>query len=895
MTHVQDSLGNISKFIYEAIEGGIMLTVVDAQGGKTIKEYDEVGNLISYVDRNGNRDRFFYDNCSGLVKTIDPQGNITKFNNSNECEGQCHASITDTTGNVYRFECDGEKKSMTVTTPEGLDATIHNAPSGLTSSITDYKGSTTRFEYNLHGDLTRISNPSGTEAKIKYDVLGRTIETNYEDTILWRFFYDEPGRLARIEGPSGYLHRFFYDDMGRLSESENAKGYSRKIKYNEAGQVVKLANEAENEMSFKYNSNEKCISITDARGNTKEQYFDSLNRLSRIVAPDGSQKSYRYDLAGNIIRITNPDGNEFRIVYDKLYRPIKLIRPNGDATSIRYNSAGKKISIKFPNNQSKYFQYDHFNRRIGITKPSGLHLQYRYNALGQFSELIDEAGRSTHFSYDTNGNVIKEIDIYGNKREYEYDDFGRVVNFKNESGNIRHLKYDSLGRLTEVIQRDGDSGNIIKELKFRYDVLGFCIRTEISDGYIACKYDEVGNLIEVKDSYSNKTIKYSYDENGNRKALFLDDEKTLSYTFDSMNRVMSIENLWGEIFNFEYNVNGLKSKLTYPNGVVAHYGYDSVLRLTKIIYKDGKGKILLELKYKYDCMNNITEMTENGQALNLTTMIPIDWSKYTQPDKKTISYKYDVAGNRIDRKVSGQKEESYVYNQFDQLLEAGSSTYGYDRLGNLISISEKGQKTHFHYDPNDMLTRVILANSREINYKYDAVGRRFTKSDGQSTTYYLYDLNDLLCILDNQKAVKSFITHGPGIDAPLAVRESNKSYFYLTDIIGSVRLVTDKAGKIIEELKYEPYGKTIGIDQGIALPYRFSGRVYDMETGLYYFRNRYYLPTAGRFIQKDPIEYLSTTSNYYAYASNNPVSRTDPLGLFEGAAEWFRSDNCRPR
>jgi RHS repeat-associated protein len=68
-------------------------------------------------------------------------------------------------------------------------------------------------------------------------------------------------------------------------------------------------------------------------------------------------------------------------------------------------------------------------------------------------------------------------------------------------------------------------------------------------------------------------------------------------------------------------------------------------------------------------------------------------------------------------------------------------------------------------------------------------------------------------------------------------------------------------------------------------PFLFTGRRYDTETGLYYYRARYYNPTTGRFLQTDPIGY-GDGMNMYAYCKNGPVSMADPSGLGRFLSFW---------
>lgn len=72
--------------------------------------------------------------------------------------------------------------------------------------------------------------------------------------------------------------------------------------------------------------------------------------------------------------------------------------------------------------------------------------------------------------------------------------------------------------------------------------------------------------------------------------------------------------------------------------------------------------------------------------------------------------------------------------------------------------------------------------------------------------------------------------------------------------------------------------------------YQFTGREYDPETGLYYYRARNYDPMDGRVVSKDPISFVGGI-NVFAYVQNNPINFIDPMGLFQfyrnyGGPDW---------
>jgi len=62
-------------------------------------------------------------------------------------------------------------------------------------------------------------------------------------------------------------------------------------------------------------------------------------------------------------------------------------------------------------------------------------------------------------------------------------------------------------------------------------------------------------------------------------------------------------------------------------------------------------------------------------------------------------------------------------------------------------------------------------------------------------------------------------------------------------------------------------------------PYTYTGRELDQETGLYYYRARYYDASTGRFLQKDPIGFKGGDPVLYSYTGNMPTRFADPFGL----------------
>jgi RHS repeat-associated protein len=126
--------------------------------------------------------------------------------------------------------------------------------------------------------------------------------------------------------------------------------------------------------------------------------------------------------------------------------------------------------------------------------------------------------------------------------------------------------------------------------------------------------------------------------------------------------------------------------------------------------------------------------------------------------------------------------------------------------------------------------------------------------------------------------------NGPGMDDKL--RQSSAAtgpLYFLQDQLGSTVALTDPAGGVAERLSYEPFG---GGGASALTRFTYTGRERDAQTGLMYYRARWYDPAQGRFLSEDPAGFAGGI-NKYAYVSNNPISKTDPLGLYEIDVHYY--------
>jgi len=172
------------------------------------------------------------------------------------------------------------------------------------------------------------------------------------------------------------------------------------------------------------------------------------------------------------------------------------------------------------------------------------------------------------------------------------------------------------------------------------------------------------------------------------------------------------------------------------------------------------------------------------------------------------------------------------------------------------------------------------------SFKYDPFGRRIQKTTSSTTSIYAYDGDNLIEEANATGGVVARYEDTQNIDEPLAMLRSSATSYFHADGLGSVTSLSNAAGSIANTYTYDSFGKLTASTGSLVNPFQYTARESDIETGLYYYRARYYDQNAGRFLTEDRIGFAGDGANFYAYTLNDPINWVDPLGT-SLTCPWF--------
>ena len=507
---------------------------------------------------------------------------------------------------------------------------------------------------------------------------------------------------------------------------------------------------------------------------------------------------------------------------------------------------------------------------------------YVYDGLGRLSTDTNQLGKTRTYKYDAVGNQLEVIDRNGTTRSFEYDVLNRQTkeNWLSAGTVTRSFtsQYDVLNRLMDITDQSiaGGVGTKLSQYGYSYDDLD---RLKTIDNL------GVGGVARV-------LLTYGYDANGNVKSVTDSIAGTLSgttvYDYDALNRATQITQSGVGITNkrvtMAYNAVGQMETLQRFTGTqsvaTSTYSYNDPLnRLTQIQHANATGATLSSFAFTYDKGSRIRKITNtDGTFVNYdyANNDELKGADYSPTNRIDEAYTYDANGNRTNA--------GYVTGGNNQLSADAKYDYTYDDEGNLKTRRDRSTSITrtFNWDYRNRLVGVLEGGVSIAAYSYDAGNQRISKTTGGITTRYVYDRSNVALEFTGATTTPNIrYFYGTQVDQVLAQDKGGGNVSWqLTDQLGSVRALVGNDGSVRNRFEYDAFGNLVSTMPGATddSRYRYTGREFDAETGLNYYRARYFDSFSGRFIGQDPIGFQAGDANLYRYVGNNVTSYKDPSG-----------------
>ena len=506
---------------------------------------------------------------------------------------------------------------------------------------------------------------------------------------------------------------------------------------------------------------------------------------------------------------------------------------------------------------------------------NGNHILSQTDARGKtVTHDIDENTDLTRAVTDSNGQQVQYAYDSAPRYEYAYNARGGVAWVRNNRLNtIARSDYDFGGRPRSMVTQDASGANVYTA-RVDYDTCGRLARFAEQVGASRAAYETA----------------FGYDR---------EDRPTALTYGSSASRTENAYDGPGRLSTRKVYVNGSAYTTAYAYAPGAESGQTTAL--VQEITQPGENH-----SYAYDNVGNIVSAARNGVTTTYAYDALGQLIRVNDPSDGTWTYEYDCGGNILNKKqyayTTGtlgtvQQIVSYAYGDADwkdKLTRYNGVDIAYDAIGNPI---QDGVWTYTW--ENGRQLRRMACDATIAEFVYNADGLRVQKTvNGVTTNYTLHGKN----IVHMTKGNAELHFWYDAQNRPAIVEFNGTKYGYLYNLQGDVIGLIDSANTEVVKYTYDAWGKPLSVTGSLANtigyynPFRYRGYVYDVETGLYYLRSRYYNPSWGRFVNADEItsEFITCrVDNCFAYCNDCPTMYVDKDGNLGGIFDLGQGWNWR--
>jgi RHS repeat-associated protein len=907
---------------------------------KVVTEYDRNGRVIATKDANGNTRTFFFDGMGRVRRMTDPAGNTTDryfdhsgnpiremvtervstnagtatetfntwtafdsvnrpvriVNNAGETIYVAHDSLGQV---LMRWDARGTPVTATDSDRYQIQSDPQQDPTSDTS-IDPFAGTSPGSIQLASGNSM---NTKGNEVDLQYDLAGRLTDEIY-------LLASQPGAIT--------LHRAYYAN-GLLQAQSDGRGDATTYAFDPANRLMQTTFADGTSGTYKYEGRGLLVVTTDPNGTTVWRDYDTAGRLSDVLLNKAAagvvgvnRQSFFYDGLSRVYHSFDDNGVPILETVDRQFDRLSRVtnessiidNPGARAATLNYDNNGNLVSLQYPSGRTYLRPHDQLDRLTDIGIGPQLVLtplvHYSYHGASRPSQRIHT------------GTSLVAYDPLGQK---SFDPVQRlkVVQQQAPAGNVfldhRYL-YDRSGdRTTEVRANAGEQG---LSDKFGFDSVRWLrnAQFDVQDPSVAMaagvspvataspavnrgllsrnlNFDPVGSRTSVTSvandpanttttvAYSPNAIAeyasvgtqtYQYDKNGN---LLSDGVRQFSY--DMLNRLVYATTATTDQTSqtgYHYDAFGVRRSST-----ITHTWVFTVQGGTSSIGSLAVTSGALTLSMRSDIDNN--GVPSNGDVLNVTQL-----TLATTVGNLTLSQPILLGVNVGTSTIS--------LNAPNQAFSGGQPSIA-SAVGSALLAGNGGTLTITGtFTGSGGVTESVTLTATRANPLTPNKTVVFTYAGGQCIEE-LY----LVGPRAGSGGLRELV-HGDRVDEIpfVGVYQSTSApyvqtgAFYLhPNAIGSTVAAVAVTSGLLDRIAYDEYGvayfQDAGIHASIGCDYLFHGHRLEEEDGLYYWRARFYDPTLGRFIQRDPLGFWGDPAEFgnpYTFVANNPTSLIDPSG-----------------
>ncbi|MEA3212918.1 MAG: hypothetical protein QOE70_5975 [Chthoniobacter sp.] len=936
LLQVADAYNRTLGFSYNA-EGQLGLVADNANGRSIGFIYGAGGDLTTAIDAEGNPDYFDYDSAHRLIRQKDGFGRVivenTNFDAQDRIAEQRSQGLSERTWKFYygpgvtveedprggqkahlfddrgrpngeidpfnqtwSVEYDGQDHVVRTVTPLGEETRRTYDLNHNVISARDEAGTSEYFAYDAQFRLLTHTDRNGRNTAYTYNAQHQPLTVTNPAAEVTTMTYDAFGNLKTIAPPNSPATTYTYDAADRVTRISYPDGTFTTTGYNAVGDPVTATDARGNVTTATYNKRREMLTTTAPGGLMTRKSYDSARNVASTTNPRGKTTFFSYSPTRKLLATTLPGGAIITNHYDERDWADQVIDPLGHVSRTTFQADGKPQSVTDPLGRTESTAYDTDRRPVLTVDPLGSAIYTVLNPRGETLALTDGTGSvdasgnssltidgesaSTTFGYDNNGNQIARRNRRGGLWQFGFDNAGRLLSttsplgratgqawnnrgllgsVRETSGDLVSLAYDSRGRISSKTGLTGGGATAFTNT-FTYDGNSNLLTVTEGTRTLTRTYDALNRVATYRNA-DNEQLGYSYDANGNLTVLTYPDGKTVTYAYDDRDRLISVKDWANRVTTFAWDANSRLIQLTRPNGTRRSVEYDAAGQVTRLEERRANTRLIYLQQFTYDAAGRVA-----GRFVAPVPQI------FTEP---ALTATYD-----LDDRMSACNGQALNHDADGNLLASPLPNGPWGANG-----ASNGASGTFVWDTRNRLTSVTRGDTAQvITYAYDSEGFLTSTTVGGQTTRLTVDPHggrrSQVLVRTAPDGGKTRYVHGLGL--LYEERPDGTLRYYHYDVLGSTIALTDAAETTTGTVEYGTFG-ALARSTGDALttPFLWEGRhgVYtDKNTGLHQMRARWYSAQLRRFLNPDPSGFTGG-SNFYAFANGDPVSMIDPFGL----------------